>query len=87
MYSLDDSVVRYLKHTGQSDTQLLAEANALARELYASQGFVVPDRFQFATTDNHRAKQVWQLVRIAYHRIAGIDIDKLAADIRRCSSM
>jgi hypothetical protein len=66
---------------GMSSTAILREANSLAASFQFALGFSAPEGNQFLKSSNPRAQFAWNMVRIAFERIAAIDLAEIAAEV------
>ena len=65
---------------GMSPTTILSEANSLAAAFHFAVGFTVPDGYEFHKSNNPRSQFAWNLVRIAFDRIAATDLNEVVAE-------
>jgi len=60
--------------------QIIEDANALARALYLSMGYQVPDDYKFHAATHPQAVGCWNMAAIAYEHIESTDIEDCLAE-------
>ena len=65
----------------RSDEQIVALANALARELYGIMGYNVPETYLFYTARHPQEVMCWRMAAKAFEMLASTDVDEALAAI------
>jgi hypothetical protein len=64
----------------KTDTQLIREANELARLLYRRMGYQVKAGYRFDRATHPQESACWSMVVTAYDHIAGTDLENALAE-------
>lgn len=65
----------------KTDTQLVADANDLARMIYSLQGYQVPTGYRFDQATHPQEVVCWHMAIVAYEHINGTDIENALSSI------
>jgi hypothetical protein len=69
------------RRTPQTPQQILARANALAREFYGIRGYVVPEGYQFHAASHPHEREAWQLTIAAFEALECTDLEDALTEL------
>jgi hypothetical protein len=61
--------------------EILKQANELAREFYAAQGYLVPEGYRFDKARHPQERACWRFAELAYARIEGTELSEILAEV------
>jgi hypothetical protein len=61
--------------------QIVDDCNALARQFYASMGYVVPDGYKFYEAHHPQERGMWAQAVMAYDHIEGTDVESALSEL------
>lgn len=62
-------------------SDIIAEANELAREFYAIRGYVVPEGYRFDKATHPHETACWQMAEVAYERLLATELSEVLKEI------
>jgi hypothetical protein len=61
------------------DNEIIAEANALARDFYGLMGYGVPKGYRFHRATHPKERLCWQMAVVAFERLRQTDVERGAS--------
>jgi hypothetical protein len=62
------------------DKEIIAEANALARDFYGLMGYGVPKGYRFHSATHPKERLCWQMAVVAFERLRQTDVERGARE-------
>jgi hypothetical protein len=62
------------------DNEIIAEANALARDFYGLMGYGVPKGYRFHRATHPKERLCWQMAVVAFERLRQTDVERDASN-------
>jgi hypothetical protein len=59
------------------DNEIIAEANALARDFYGLMGYGVPKGYRFHRATHPKERLCWQMAVVAFERLRQTDVERV----------
>lgn len=69
-----------MKKRPRTNKEIIAGANAMAREFYEMHGFQSPEGFRFDKAPRSRERGMWDLACVAFEAIEGTDVESALAE-------
>lgn len=65
----------------KTNSEIVAEANELARLFYAVRGYAVPEGYRFDRATHPHEREAWRMAALAYDFLRSTELDEITAEL------